>query len=170
MGEYVTGHVSTTSIIHERIHQGLYFSHDEAEPALGSSGALDLLIITDAAAGVHMKLGGSVGDTSRLQLFEGTTVSANGTARTPFNRNRISTVTPLTSVFFAPTITGVGTLLEDKVIPANLHISENAADLEWVLPPGGSLYLARLTNLAGSASAATLSLGFYEIDNPDLLI
>jgi hypothetical protein len=155
----ITGEVDSTEIIHRRIHQGLSFAADVSNQALGAAGVINILIQV-GSKNSHMRFTSAVGDTCSLQLFEGTTFSAAGSAVTVSNRNRASGVTALTTITTAPTITLDGSSLGFVVQPANVVLE--ASQLEWVLLANQD-YLLRLTNVSASAAAVTVNLNFYEL-------
>lgn len=148
--------------IHARIHRGQLFEHDEVNAALASAGTIELLLIVTTAA--HLRFHAAVGGDTRVQLYEGTTVSANGTQRTPLNRNRFSSKTPVTEVYFSPTITTDGSLISDQFSPGGTGPlsagGESGTWEEWVLNPGN--YLLRATNISGATTFVHLEVDWYE--------
>lgn len=134
----------------------LVFNHSEANAALGAGQSLNVLLKLPAAsgsfAGAILSLDANVTGNARLALFESTTVSADGAARTPQSRNRISAPTCPIGVFGGPTVTGDGTQLE------LVGAQDPVTTCEWILKPGTN-YLARLTNDAAGAIAAVVRVG-----------
>jgi len=149
--------------IHNRIHRGQFFSLDNFNSALANSGTIDVLV--KVTTGVHVRAIASAGGDARFQLFEGTTVSANGTPATPVNRNRFSALTAVTQFFTGPTITADGTALLDTLLPGGtggIFSGGGGGQTfeEFVLAPGN--YLLRLTNISGSTQPANVQIDFYE--------
>jgi hypothetical protein len=141
------------------IHQGLSFVHCERAEGLADDAAITLLLRTTAQNTVHLRAAALSAARCRLQIFENPTVNADGTARTPVNRNRRSTFPAGFSLFFTPTLGGDGTSLVD-LDPAQVA-SVQALD-ELVLKASED-YLLRLTNLSGGAADATLRLEAYSL-------
>lgn len=148
---------------HNRIHRGQMYEYTEVDAALANAGTIELLLVL--TAGAHMRFASVAGGDARVQLYEGTTVSANGTQRTAQNRNRFSSNTPDMAIYFSPTITGDGTLISDGILPGGiggLFSGGGSSDIfeEWILGPGN--YLLRLTNISGGAQPCSVQVDFYE--------
>lgn len=151
--------VVNTDAVHQRIHEGVFFTTSLTDPVLGAAAALDLLIQVPADTGVHVRIHGSAGGEAVAELFENTTFTVPGAAVAMNNRNRFSPrVSPIT-ITSGPTLTLPGDLLVSEIVGpksgGDLGIFE-----EWILGPGD--YLARLTNTAPQAQAAALQFDFYD--------
>ena len=90
-----------------------------------------------------------------LELYEGITVSADGTPVVVANRNRTSSNVALSTVFRAPTVTDLGLQLLDDIAvggtgPLAPGVSTSVA--EWVLKPN-TKYLLRLIHDIGVGEA-----------------
>ena len=149
--------------IHNRIHRGQFFSLDQFNTGLAAAGTIELLV--KVTTGAHVRLTAAAGGDARLQLFEGTTVSANGTPLTPVNRNRFSTLAAVTQFYSGPTITADGTSLLDTLLPGGtggIFSGGGGGETfeEFILAPGN--YLVRLTNISGSTQPANVQVDFYE--------
>jgi hypothetical protein len=100
-----------------------------------------------------------------VALYEDATVSANGTLQLSENKNRLSGRVNETLIYRGPTVTGVGTLLGDGVIPggktgqASGGVREGFE--EWILKPA-SLYLIRFTNTDAQAQPVNIEVDWYE--------
>jgi len=102
--------------------------------------------------------------------YEDTTTSNDGTPITALlNTNRNSSITPLLTMFSAPTVTGVGTLLHTAWMPpVGTGIGQSASGIsgggngeEWELKPN-SKYMIRITNNSGSTIDYRYELRWYE--------
>lgn len=152
----IKGEVFNTGQVSQLITQGKVFSHTLKDTALASAASLEVLIIVGASeAHLRVKAGGATA--SNLLLFQATTVSGNGTAMPPRNRNRRFTVPPLTTVLSGPTITGDGTGLSDKIVPETDSPDANA----WILLANTN-YLVRLTNVSGATAPVSLEIDIKE--------
>jgi len=156
--------VTSIGAMHARIHQGLLYSSTIARPALAGAGVLDILVVTGSVP-PHLRHQLAAGATGTVLLYEDTTVSANGVAELVQNKNRLSGRVNETTVFSGPTVTGVGTLLGNGVVPggktgqASGGIREGFE--EWILKPA-SLYLIRFTNNDAQAQPVNVELDWYE--------
>lgn len=158
----ITGrHLRTinTELVHQRIHDGIFFTATAYDAALASAGILQLLTQIPAGQSAHLRIFGSAGGEALGELFENTTFSDAGTAATVQNRNRFSAnVSPIT-ITTGPTITSPGDLLVQELVGAKFGGSLGTFE-EWILAPGN--YLARLTNIAPQTQAVALQLDFYD--------
>ena len=162
--------VTTRNTIHERIHEGIFWSGGVLDVALANLGVMELLIQTGAIP-VHARFAGAGSQSLRTDLFEGTTFSAAGTPVAAVARNRQLVQVPLTVLTTAPTLTLDGTQLFGGFIPGGTGPQSEGGTSssfnEYVLAPN-TVYLARLTNnLAGGTSVTQLSIEFYE--DPDFV-
>jgi hypothetical protein len=110
-----------------------------------------------------------VGGDAEFRLYEGTTVSANGTAAQPFNALRSSANTTESNHYHTPTVTGVGTqLLPTHFIPGGGVFGAGGAaggpvragteiDLKT-----STNYLLRVTNITVAAQEIGIEYGYYE--------
>lgn len=150
--------------IHSHIHEGIFFSYDTTNIALGATASIEALVVIPSGIYAHSRPACAAGATSRLSIFESPTVTDNGTEVTDDvkNRNRASSSTTTLTVYSGPTVSDDGDSLEDKIIPENIFFEISSPYLEWILKPS-TTYLIRLTNLTAQAQAATLSLNWYEL-------
>lgn len=160
--------VITVDVNHQRNHDGrAYYAYkiapDTAKLASGSS----IDIVLAAPSGIYPNItadGMCLGD-AELYIYEGTTTTG-GTAFTPINRNRNYAVSNVSQVAMVinPTVTSVGTEIDAEIVPGGVGKKSGggtAGSLEYVLKPLTN-YLFRLTNVNGTAHAASLTLEWYE--------
>lgn len=156
-----------TDVLHFRIHSGDAFVFEHVDTALGNNGSIDILVSTGAARFLHLVFLATCGGVGRVQMYEGASVSANGTELTPTNRNRSSSNGASFSAYHTPTVDTEGTSLIDAIIPGGGPSASSSGDTiggdraEFILKQS-TLYLLRLTNISGSAKAASLSVDVYE--------
>jgi len=149
--------------IHEMVHLGKHFVHS-AEDTVANGANLDHLLVTGGAA-AHLRIS-EIDITSapfKIYLFEGTTVSANGTQQAAVNNNRLSTNTSNTQIYSGPTVTAPGTQLRYKLIPGTRQTGGDGTTYfnEWVLKPNTN-YLVRITNASGTSATVGSTLEWYE--------
>ena len=160
--------VITVDVNHQRNHDGrAYYAYkiapDTAKLASGSS--INIVLASPSGVFPHVTVHGMCLGDAELYIYEGT-VTTGGTAFTPVNRNRNYAVSNVSQVAMVinPTVTSVGTELDAQIIPGGTGKKSSggtAGSLEYVLKPLTN-YLFRLTNVNGTAHAASLTLEWYE--------
>ena len=156
----------TVDMIHHQIHLGNLFEASGYAASIADAGNLDILV-RPGAARPHVRGQVNAGGSTRVRIYEGSTVSADGASVTIVNRNRNSLNTPVTTMFTGPTVTGIGTLLVDELLAGgsaggNRTIGSSLSSFEeYILKPDIN-YILRLTNVSGVAVAASFTLAFYE--------
>lgn len=157
-------YVASMAWEHLLVHQGLMFHAGHYVASLANGAALDLRIETGATS-VHMVSRATCGGDALHILGEDATTTANGTLVPAYQMRRSGSqgTSPLT-IHHTPTVTGVGTALFTELVPGGSggQTPGGSARLgtEWVLKPA-SIYLLRLTNLAGLAQPVSIALEFY---------
>jgi len=117
----------------------------------------------------HIKFDVTTDGQAKIEMYEGITVSANGTSVTVHNMHRDSTDSCAAVVFAAPTwSTNSEILLAVDLIPGSgknaSQIGSTArVDTEWIFK-SDEKYLLRITNQAGSTITAYVNCEFYEFD------
>ncbi len=151
---------------HYRIHSGHDFFTSYKTPdasALADNASLSFGVTTGGAR-IHLVARGAIGGDFEGLLYEGS-VWTGGTGQDIFNKRRDSLITTTASVVRDPTVSNVGTLLENEFIPGGIGpqaVGGSAGqDMEWILAPNRK-YLVRITNRAGNAQPASLALEWYE--------
>lgn len=104
------------------------------------------------------KVGGETEFT--LQIYEGTTVSANGTPVTSYNVNRDSSNTATVSAFTAPTITGDGTLIWSGKIGSGFDATESSTG--EIIAATNTNYLFRITKNTANVHYFDYDFEWYE--------
>lgn len=167
----LTHAVAVISSEHRQTHDGMTFHFTERFAALANLGVHNVLFKVPAGTYPHAyTFRFSIQDAPvNIEIYEGTTVSADGSAVSTFNRNRNSTRTPTCTAFTGPTITGDGTLIHDRYVPSaggsgvnTVGIIGDGAGEEWLLKPSTN-YLIRLTNNSGGAIDGTYEMLWYEL-------
>ena len=160
--------VITVDVNHQRNHDGrAYYAYkiapDSAKLADGAS--INIVLASPSGVYPHITVNGMCLGDAELYIYEGTTTTG-GTAFTPINRNRNYAVSNVSEVAMVinPTVTSVGTEIDAQIIPGGTGKKSSggtAGSLEYVLKPLTN-YLFRLTNVNGTAHAASLTLEWYE--------
>jgi hypothetical protein len=160
--------LSVIDIGFSQLEAGDLFQVSEKFPNLSDGGNADLLIKVSSNVNVvcAFKVVGQA--RSELFLYEGTTVSTDGTELTPRSRNRqkASDASAAASFHSGPTVTDVGTELMASRGPGGAFGlfatgGESADIAQWVLKRDEN-YLFRLTNDSNGAADYSISIGFFE--------
>lgn len=115
----------------------------------------------------NMSFLASVSPGTTYTIFEGSTVSSNGTTIDIINQDRNATLTSTTSIFSDPTVTTEGTIIYTEQIGSSTSGGKGGAssqsesnELEFVLKPN-SKYLLKLSTLA-TGTSISVSLRWNE--------
>jgi hypothetical protein len=152
------------------VHDGYMFHSTGRVTDLANAADYELLFAVPAGCYPHIQkivfhIEGAPMD---VEVFEGTTTSADGTAVTTKNTNRNSALTPDAVLTHTPTVTGDGESMHDRYIPtAGKDTGQIAGSLyeEWILA-ADTKYLIRLTNNSGAIADLSYEVMWYEI-GPD---
>ena len=169
-GNYVVAGADAPAIMvdvnHQRNHDGrAWFAYKIAPDSAKLADAASIDIVLAAASGVipHMTIDALCLGDAELYIYEGTSATG-GTAFTPINRNRNYTTSSQVAMIINPTVTALGTQIDAQILPGGAGKKAGggtAGSLEYVLKPLTN-YLFRLTNVNGTAHAASLQLEWYE--------
>lgn len=150
---------------HQKTHEGRYFSGGYYNASVASSGTVELLVQITTETW-HAKATVAVGGDSTVQIFEGTTFSAAGTAVTMTNHNRASAKTFTGTVTHTPTLTAAGTQLNGTMlIPGGSGGNASGGDIgfenEFVLKASTN-YMIRVTNVSTGNVAISVTIEGYQ--------
>ena len=156
----------TADVNHVRLHEGRAYIAwniypDSAKLASGASAD----IVLAAAPGVtpHVTIAMESSGDADFFVYEGT-VTTGGTSFTPVRRNRNIASTSDVAMVLNPTVTTLGTLINQQFITGGTGKKASggaSGSLEYVLAPLTN-YLFRLTNVNGTAHTALIELEWYE--------
>lgn len=169
-GNYVVAGADAPAIMvdvnHQRNHDGrAWFAYKIAPDSAKLADGASIDIVLAAASGVipHMTVDALCLGDAELYIYEGTSATG-GTSFTPINRNRNYTTSSQVAMIVNPTVTTLGTQIDAQILPGGSGKKSGggaAGSLEYVLKPLTN-YLFRLTNVNGTAHAASLQLEWYE--------
>jgi len=165
---YFRQRVEQISHEHQKTHEGRFFSGGYYNGAVANNGTVEVLIQMGTTNTFHSRFSASVSGDSIIELFEGATFSAAGTAFLMSNHNRNSSKVFDGTVTYTPTITATGDKVNGtKYIPAGekAHASGGGGSFsnEFVLKLSTN-YLVRVTNNSGSAAKISVELDGYQPD------
>lgn len=152
-------HAQTTiDYAHHEIHSGSHYKCGYQDTTLDTDDTVALVFTTpDTTKWMHFVLTSQVTGPATIQLFETPTLSAEGTALTPVNRNRNSASVSTMVVKHTPTVTVNGTKLSEKWVGSDgfKEISGGSVrgDSEMILKQD-TQYLVLLTAEADTMKAA----------------
>jgi hypothetical protein len=169
-GNYVVAGADAPAIMvdvnHQRNHDGrAWFAYKIAPDSAKLANAASIDIVLASASGVipHLTVDALCLGDAELYIYEGTSATG-GTSFTPINRNRNYTTSSQVAMIVNPTVTTLGTQIDAQILPGGAGKKAGggtAGSLEYVLKPLTN-YLFRLTNVNGTAHAASLQLEWYE--------
>jgi len=160
--------VIMVDVNHQRNHDGRgYYAYKIAPDSapLAALASIDIVLASPSGVYPHLTVEGLCLGDAELYIYEGTSTTG-GTAFTPINRNRNYAISNPSQVAMVinPTVTSVGTEIDAEIIPGGVGKKSGggtAGSLEYVLKPLTN-YLFRLTNVNGTAHAASLTVEWYE--------
>ena len=153
-----TNSLQTVDYAHHEIHAGSHYKKGFQNTALDDTDTVAVVFTTpDSTKFMHFVLTSQTTGPATVQLFRTPTLSAEGTAMTPLNRNENSSNTADMVVKHTPTITSNGTKIAEKWVGSegfkeNLG-GETRGDSEIVLLRN-TQYLALLTAEADDMKGA----------------
>jgi len=158
-------HALVVSLWHQRVHQGLYFTADRTVlGTLGNNATIEILLQVGALE-IHLREFANASADATLEIFEGPTFSAAGTALPIINKNRRSSIVSTCTATHTPTTSDDGTELDTLYMPGgsggNASGASASFEVEWLLAANTN-YLIRLTNVDGANQSGHLHLEWYE--------
>ena len=168
--ERVTSAFKTIETEHAYIHEGIFFeSYNKFTLAAGAT----RVVTIKPAAGTYLHYRPTnlvtSADKVTIEFYEGATVTAaTGTAVTPSNHNRNSTLASKVTLLDAPTVTANGTKFTQVYIPGATGVggsrtgaSAGVSNSEWVLKPD-TQYAIKVTNGSSGANDIQINFQWYE--------
>ena len=168
--ERITGAFRTIETEHAYIHEGIFYeSYNKFTLAAGATRVVTIKPATGTY--LHYRPTNLVtsADKVTIEFYEGTTVTAaTGTAATPSNHNRNSTLASKVTLLDAPTVTANGTKFAQVYIPGatgtggtRTGASAGVSNSEWVLKPN-TVYMVKVTNGSSGSNDIQINFQWYE--------
>ena len=168
--ERITGAFRTIETEHAYIHEGIFYeSYNKFTLAAGAKRVVTIKPATGTY--LHYRPTNLVtsADKVTIEFYEGATVTAaTGTAATPSNHNRNSTLASKVTLLDAPTVTADGTKFAQVYIPGatgtggtRTGASAGVSNSEWVLKPD-TVYMIRVTNGSSGSNDIQVNFQWYE--------
>ncbi len=168
----VDGKVGALQIIstpHHEIHEEERYSISHVDTDVDDNDEVDILVQVGANKELHTTFAFALNGLAQIAIFEGTTFSSAGTAITAYNLDRASSNTSDATITHTPTISSVGTLIYNSMIPGGSTGGQRTvgdtgqARFEFLLNKSTD-YTYRLTNIQGDNLTGSINLDFYEED------
>ncbi len=148
---------------HYEIHEGATFTVLNVVD-LGNAEVRDILIVTpDTAKWAHLVWEIEHELETKIQFYNNTTVTNNGTAIQAINRNGNSTENSTTLVFHTPNITNVGDLLGTIQQGDGKKAGGSDREANEFILKQDCAYLVRITNLTVNNNLIFTKLNWYEL-------
>jgi hypothetical protein len=158
----------TIDSVHRAIHEGVCYRAGFVSVALASSASALLRLTVGANKDAHVLFEVTAPLAASVEIREGDTFSAPGSALTEINLNRESANTPEVIAREDPTVNVAGLVLAATAIPAgrNLNVGggQSASNREELILAKSTEYTIEVTNDGVSAADFTLSAVWYERD------
>ena len=157
----IDGAVPIQDYAHKEIHKGKAFFVKGWQDVDGADTVVNFLFVTGATTPhATWNVGGESEFT--LELYEDTTVSANGTPVTVYNHKRDSSNTSTVSAYTGPTITGDGTKIWSGKIGSGRNATEERGASGELIAKTNSNYLFRITKNAANVHYFDYDFNWYE--------
>ena len=167
--DHMSHAMNTIELEHEKIHGGYhFFICDEA--TLGDAATLDFQLVTpNIGKWVHMTFQYESTQEILLQIYEGATVTADGTSITPYNNNRNSgNKTIMGLVQSGGTVVGVGNLIYSQRSGVAGNINQQRGGVgkreREIILRQGTTYRFLFTS-GGAANNFSYAGEWYETEN-----
>lgn len=99
---------------------------------------------------------------SSIEIYEGATLTANGTAISIFNRNRnATTFNDFLGFYLTPTVTDNGTLIYEKRLGSDRKIGGTAGRASEYVLKDNTTYLVRITNQTSNENYYNIEIDYY---------
>lgn len=172
--ERVTKGVKAIDSDHAYIHEGYMFSA-YTNQEIASEGVYKITFETPASATgkyIHWRpeFISTSGDSVTVKVYEGSSGDSGGSDFTPINRNRLSSLTSLSTVTLGATVTTNGTQIDESFIGGGTGVGgttqgSESGDKNEIILKQGELYTIEVTNGSSSANDIFIKLLWYEEDN-----
>lgn len=112
------GYPVVVSTEHHKIHEGAHYVADVCDLDVDIALPKQILVrAPDTAVRAHLTVSVVTSVAATIKLYEGPTISADGTQATAYNNDRNSVSTPTVNIYNDPTVTATGTdLMIDQCV------------------------------------------------------
>jgi hypothetical protein len=157
----VTGAIETIDYPHHEAHEGnLFLVWHKADVTGG--GTMTILVKVPAGVTAHTIFSVITESETDLGLYEGPTVSNDGTSLTAYNHKRSSTDTGDVTAFHTPTVSVNGTQIDGRHWGSGRGVGgEGRSSEEWLLAPSTN-YLVIMTNATAQNNYISFWANWYE--------
>ena len=146
---------------HHEVHSGShYFIKSQAD--IGDTETYFMFRTPNTTTRIHAKAHIASEAEFTVEIFEGGTVSADGTPLTAINNNRDSVNTAELANFAGPTVTTDGTLIWGSRIGTGRDATVSSAQSYEILAKTNTIYLFKLTKIAAGTQWVDSDFWWYE--------
>jgi len=157
--------VNIMDYAHHEIHSGSHYFYKGVVPFNGGAAETQYLmfITPDTDARVHAKASIYGSLEFDIEIYEGATVSANGTELETFNNDRDSTNTPGLVAYSGPTVTDEGTLIwKGKTGSGRTPATVAPGTSYEIIAKRNSIYLFKLVKVPSNTAYIDADFWWYE--------
>jgi hypothetical protein len=160
------GALVTIDGAHKEVHDGKFFVVSRYYAAIAAAGVADMRVLVGAAKALHVTVSVAAGGNANVDIYEGTTYTANGTAVTIYDRNRTTANASTATSFHTPTVLVLGTDIFDGFCPGGSKQSAMGSvrsnGQEWIFKKSTD-YLIRVTNVSAGNADYSIEVEWYEV-------
>ena len=160
--------VSANKVIdytHHEMHSGSHYFYKSVIPFNGGADETQYLMFTTPNTDVLINAKASIYGSLEfdIKIYEGGTVSANGTELDAFNNLRDSTNTPGLTLYTGPTVTDVGTLIwYAKTGAGRAPASVQTASSYEIIAKKNTIYLYEIVKIPANVAYIDADFWWYE--------
>lgn len=148
---------------HHEVHDGShYFIKKWADITGAATVAYFMFVTPNTTKRIHAKVAIAAEAEFRVEIFEGGTVSANGTALTAINNDRDSASTAGLLAYNAPTVTSDGTQIWDTVVGSGKNSTISLGLNYEIIAATDETYLFKITKVAAGTHWIDFDFFWYE--------
>jgi len=151
---------------HEAVHDGVMFEASYIFVSVAGSANADILVIVGSKKELHVTFHIVSAGQGLIYLYESPTITANGTALTINDMNRVTKNTSDASAFYTPTVGATGTVLSQSIVEGGTGGNKIGGQVrwgtEWILKKSTE-YLIRVTNNTAQTQNMSIQVEFYEV-------
>jgi len=161
----------TITLPHAKVHEGNMYKAEYHLTTLTDASYAEMMIVNGATKELHMVFNVVTEGKSTIKLFEGGTITSNGSSVTVYNMNRVSSNTSTAVVFHTPVFSTTGTLIDTSFI-AGGTISPAVKDTQGGVVRNGTEFIFNkstkynlsVLNQRGDTTTALIQMQWYEVD------
>jgi len=159
-----SGAISVAKAVHWRVKESKEFMASYEWDDLANGGTAYFHIKTGSAKTAHGNIIVYSDNRSRINLYEDSSLSSDGTAVTAYCMNRETDGTPVTSIYHTASVGTIGTKLECGILGAAGKFSTAGGETTgayWLLKPSED-YIVEIVNTSGTIIDVCVGYQWHE--------